>query len=177
MSGVFHKNIVAEYEANIAYGNLIFVDAEEAKCRIFHSKEFDYLKNVWACLSNYVGSCVFATFNLHLNEWKTLTPEMVPCTTMAIKKGRDGVVVAFRIRDQSKPTELILAPETNFSNFGQPTTAERLQAIEDRWRLKRKEGPGYWTTEIRTIDAGKRRRMQTTEADSTQLAESDDDDL
>jgi len=46
MFDVFYKNIVANYEANIAYDNLIFVDVEETKCRIFHLKKFDYLKNV-----------------------------------------------------------------------------------------------------------------------------------
>jgi len=167
VSGVVHKNLVAEYNANVAYGNLFFVDAEEATCQVFHPKSSN-VKNIWACLHNYVGSCVIAQFNLGLNEWKTLTPEMVPGMTM--KKGRDGVVVAFRTRDKGNKAELILTPETIFSKFGQPSTAERLQAIEDRWRLKRKEGPGYWTTEIRSIDAGKRQRMQTTEVGSTQLA-------
>jgi len=167
VSAVVHKNLVAEYKANFAYGNLFFVDAEEATCQVFHPKSSN-VKNIWACLNNYVGSCVIAQFNLGLNEWKTLTPEMVPGMTM--KKGRDGVVVAFRTRDKGNKAELVLTPETIFSKFGQPSTAERLQAIEDRWRLKRKEGPGYWTTEIRAIDAGKRQRVQTTEVGSTQLA-------
>ena len=167
VSGVVHKNLVAEYEANVAYGNLFFVDAEEATCQVFHPRSSN-VKDIWAFLRNYFDSCVIAHFNLALNEWKTLTPEMVPCMTM--KKGRDGVVVAFRTRDKSNKAELILTPETVFSKFGQPSTAERLQAIEDRWRLKRKEGPGYWITEIRSIDAGKRQRMQTTEVGSTQLA-------
>lgn len=168
-SGVVYKNLVAEYEANCAPDNLFFVDAEEAKCQVFRP---DNVQNIWACTHDYVGSCVIAAFNHDLKAWKTLTPEMVPCMTVNKKKGRDGVVVAFRTRDESKPAELILAPETIFSKFGQSTTAERLQAIEDRWRLKRKKGPDYWTTEIRAIDPIKRSKMQTTEVDSTQLAKS-----
>jgi len=88
-----------------------------------------------------VGSCVIAQFNLGLNEWKTLTLEMVPSMTM--KKGRDEIVVVFRTRDKGNKIELILTPKTIFSKFEQSSIVERLQAIEDRWRLKRKKSSSY----------------------------------
>ena len=75
-----------------------------------------------------------------------------------MQRDKNRIVNVFRNRnrDKSKPNESILASKIIYSEFGQPTTVGRLQAIEDRWRLKRKESPGYWVTEIRSVDASKR---------------------
>lgn len=164
------KNIVVEYEANIAYDNLFFVDIKETKCQIFHFEKFDYLKNAYAFLNNYVDSCVFATFNLNLKKWKTLTFEMTSCITT--KKNRDEIVVVFRTRDESKLIEIVLTSKIIFANFEQSTITKRLRIIENRWRLKRKKNSNYWIIEIRSIVANKRRRMQTIEMSSTQFVES-----
>jgi len=57
------KNFVAEYKANIAYDNLFFVNIENTKYRVFNYQKFDFLKNIYIYIDNYINSCILAIFS------------------------------------------------------------------------------------------------------------------
>ena len=111
-------------------------------------------------------------FNIRVQQMKTLTFENATRMIMHLSK-RDEVIFVFRNRSEDlKKNSIILNTRSIFFEFQHSTIQRRLDAIDDRWRLKRRaKWNQSWKTQIRDkhenqVVKDKRQKLQTMKIES-----------